>query len=259
MVLKVINKQKLQSRKGTQSISRAVAILRTVSEYKENGVNLSTIARKSGLHVATTRRILQELLATKLTCYDSVSKCYNIGTFVYSLASAQQYSSIRELYRLSIENIVKKIGESVFLVVKLGNDSMVIDRVEGNQTIQVQRDIGHRLPLGIGTGGISILSSLPKEEADKIISANKFRYANYNNMTEMKVRSLVKRSVKLGYSISKGTYTKGASGISLSIYNAEKKVIGAITVALISERMNSEMGKNIADIIKSEIRGYIRI
>ena len=47
-----------QNSKGAQSVHRTISLLRTVATYNKQGVNLSKIARDTGLHTATTHRIL---------------------------------------------------------------------------------------------------------------------------------------------------------------------------------------------------------
>ncbi len=56
--------------KGAQSVHRTVALLRAVAKYNDQGANLSKIARKVGLHVATAHRILSALVAEGFVSYD---------------------------------------------------------------------------------------------------------------------------------------------------------------------------------------------
>ena len=52
----------VQNPKGAQSVHRTIDLLRTVSKYNRQGVNLSKIARDTGLHNATAHRILSALV-----------------------------------------------------------------------------------------------------------------------------------------------------------------------------------------------------
>jgi DNA-binding IclR family transcriptional regulator len=224
-----------------------------VSNYSDKGARLSIIARKVDLHVATVRRILLVLCFEGFVTYEPVSKLYHLGPEIYRLSSIPQYSSIRDCYRLAIERIANKNGDTVYLKVRSGNDTLCIDRVEGNSSISVRFDIGMRLPMGLGASGLAILASLPDDEIQRILAANKFRYAHHANMTIEKVKELIKLARSLNYSLNEGNFQKGVTGVGLSIYNEREEPIGAITVASIFDRMSHNRCEEIAQLIKSEI------
>ncbi len=66
-----------QVRRGTQSVQRAMTLLKAVAEHNKQGANLSRLARKVGLHVATARRLLQGLVEEGIITYDPITKLYN--------------------------------------------------------------------------------------------------------------------------------------------------------------------------------------
>ena len=238
---------------GVQSIHRAVLILRAVSKYSDKGARLSTIARKVDLHVATTRRILLVLCAEGFITYDSVLKLYYISPAIYSLCTIPQYSIIRNRYRFAIERITKETGDTVYLTIRSGDDTLGLDRAEGHCAIRIIYDIGMRLPLGLGASGLAILSCLPDKEVERILSTHELRYAQHNNMTVEKVRKLLKRARKLGYSLNEGNYQKGVTGVGVCLFDEQDEPIGAITVASISDRMDRSRCDEIAQLVKSEI------
>ena len=242
-----------QQSDGTQSIRRAISILRAVVDYNDQGASLSHIARKLDLHVATVRRILSVLVKEDLLMHDPITKLYHLGPEIYSLGNTYQYSVIKNGYRLTLEHISEKSGDTVYLTVRSGNDILCIDRVEGNYFVRIIWDIGMRIPIGLGASGLAMLASFPEDEVESILSANQLRYANHNNMSVEKVRNLVKFARKLGYSLNEGNYQKGVTGVGVPIYNNQKEPIGAVTVASISDRMDRSRCEEIALLIKSEI------
>lgn len=238
---------------GTQSVQRAVTILRAVARHNNRGVRLTEVAREVQLNIATTRRLLSVLTTEGFITFDPVTKLYYLGPEIYSLGNTDQYSPIRNTYSLILERIAKETEDTVYLVIRTGYDMIAIDRVEGNFSIRIMFETGVRLPLGIGAGSLAILSALPDKELESVLSANKLRYPKYNEMSVVKVRNLVKLARELGYSINDGNFLKGVTGVSVSIYNSKKIAIGAITVASISERLNRDRCDVIAKLITSEI------
>ncbi|MBW2176781.1 MAG: helix-turn-helix domain-containing protein [Deltaproteobacteria bacterium] len=53
-----INEKELKRRKGAQSIYRTIDLLRTLAACNEAGINLSDLATKNSLPVATVHRIV---------------------------------------------------------------------------------------------------------------------------------------------------------------------------------------------------------
>jgi DNA-binding IclR family transcriptional regulator len=113
--------------------------------------------------------------------------------------------------------------------------------------------VGSRRPLGIGAGGLALIAYLPNEEVQEIINANKRGYLYLNNRTPEEIRAFISQSQKLGYALSKGNVTPGATAVAFPVYDDYGNVIAALSVAAIDQRMGKERIKEIAHIIKSEL------
>ncbi|MDO8971128.1 MAG: helix-turn-helix domain-containing protein, partial [Saprospiraceae bacterium] len=116
---------------GTQSISRAVALLRAVARNNENGAQLSKLARNVDLNVVTARRLLSVLVHEGLLSFDQQKKTYQIGIALYHIGSAAKQFEIRDRFRSTLEKIADLTEDTVFLFVRRGNDATCIDRLEG--------------------------------------------------------------------------------------------------------------------------------
>ena len=241
-----------EKRKSVQSIQRALSILRSISNYDENGLRLSVIARKANLHVATTQRIIQTLVKEKYVKCDPVTKLYFLGQEVYSLINDKKYVLIRNKYNSLNDKIAKITEDTTYVVVRLGLDSLCIDRIHGNHTIQVVHDIGTRVPLGCGGGGIAILSVMPDNEVEEVLKANERRLWHHNKLSLDKVRKTIKVSRKMGFAFSEGLYMKNINAVGVPI--REDDLIGAICVTSISDRTTRKRSKEIAEIIMAEMR-----
>lgn len=237
---------------GAQSVHRAIALLRSVAKYNEKGgANLSKLAREVELHVATAHRLLTVLVSEGLITHDPFSKVYHLGIELFSLGSAAYQFSIRDRYRNGIEQIAQHTEDTVFLLIRSGNDVMCIDRVEGKFPIRTMTiDIGARRPLGIGAGSLSLIAFLPDEQFENIVSANERRYPQYKDLTADHIRSLAKKARKLGYVVSKGLFHEEVTSVGVPVFDKHEEVIAAITVSAINERMGSERRDQIASLVK---------
>jgi DNA-binding IclR family transcriptional regulator len=239
-----------QNSKGAQSVHRTVSLVRSVAKYNKQGVNLSKIARDTGLHTATAHRILAALVLEGFLTYDSVSKLYHLGIDLYHIGKEAHHFSICERYHSVIEKIADKTEDTVFLLIRSGNDVLCLDLVEGKFPIRTMTiEIGAHRPLGIGVGSLALIAFLSKEEFETVLSDNQDRYPDYNGLTKMDIAKLAKKSQKDGFIVSKGLFHEGVTSVGVPVKDRHGKIAAAITVAAIDKRMNPSRRKEIAGLV----------
>lgn len=67
--------------KGTQSLSRAISVLRAVAGAPAQGARLSDLVEGTGLSKATAHRLAATLVHEGLLAYDAASRFYTFGEF----------------------------------------------------------------------------------------------------------------------------------------------------------------------------------
>jgi len=240
----------VQNSKGTQSVHRTVLLLRTVAKYNKQGVNLSKITRDTGLHTATVHRILSALALEGFLSYDSVSKLYHLGIELHHIGMEAHHFSICERYHSVIEKIAEQTEDTVFLLIRSGNDVLCLDRVEGCFPIRTMTiEIGARRPLGIGVGSLALIAFLSKEEFETVLSDNQDRYPDYNGLTKKDIAKLAKKSQNDGFIVSKGLFHEGVTSVGVPVKDRHGKIVAAITVAAIDKRMDPSRRKEIAGLV----------
>jgi len=240
--------------KGVQTISRAIAVLKEVAKKNDKGAALSNIAKSTNLNISTTHRILSTLKSEGLIDRNPISKFYHLGISLYYLGTSAYQFSICKHFQPTLEAIANHTEDTTFLLIRSGYDAVCTARVEGKFPIRTLTfDVGSRRPLGIGAGGLALIAFLPDEEFQEIINANRKRYPVLNNRSPNDIKTLVLRSQRLGYALSKGNVTPGATAVALPVYDDNGSVIAAVSVAAIDQRMDKKRIDKIARIIKSEL------
>ena len=241
--------------KGVQSIHRAIALLRTVVKYNDRGVNLHDLAKEVGLHSATARRMLKALVSEGMLTFDPVDRLYYLGIELFYFGAAAHQFNIRDRFRATLERIAQKTEDTTYLVIRSGNDVLCIDRVEGSFPIRaLTHEVGMRVPLGIGAGSLTLLAFSPEKEREAIIEANRMRYPQYNERTAEDIRLMVNQAIDLGYAVSEGNVMEGAVAVGVPIWDDQKRVVAAISVSAIEQRMDKKRRSEIAKLLKSEIK-----
>ncbi len=240
--------------KGVQSIHRAVSLLRVIAEFNEQGISLSKIARIANFKVSTTHRILSTLNSEGLIRFDPVSKIYHLGFELFTLGNLVHQFTIRDRFRIALEHIAKKTGDTVYLIIREGYDSLCIDRVEGSSPIRIVFDVGMRRPLGMGAGSLALFVFLSDEQVEDILLTNKRRIYDFNGMTIEDMKKLISLCRNLKYTLTEGVIDKGVTGVGVPIYNKQKDIIASISVTALSEGIIRKQHEMIAKLIKLEIK-----
>jgi len=242
-----------QPPKGTQSIHRTISVIRAISQAKKCS-RLSWIARKTNLPLATTHRILSGLEWNGLINHDPYSKEYSLGDELFYLVNAACQSNIRERLRSSLERVANETEDMVFLQIRSAYDVLCADLVTGGYPIRaIAIKTGTRRPLGIGAGGLALIAFLPDEKFEEIIRANQQRYLQYYKIKPDYIRYLANVSRKRGYVVSEQVFQKNITSVSVPLFDRNKNVMAAISVASIPQRMNKERQKKVAQIINKTI------
>jgi DNA-binding IclR family transcriptional regulator len=244
-----------QKQAGVQSIRRTIALLHVIAKYNDHGVNLSKISRKVGLPTTTVHRILAVLVEEGLVTFDTGTKLYHLGIVLFTFGIAAHQFAIRDQFHSTLQRIAEKTGDTAYLVMRSGVDALCVDRIIGSYPIQVLTfEVGERRPLGIGAGSLAILASLPNEQVEAIIKANRSRYSNYSDKTAEDVKTSITQSRKLGYGLSDRVVTSETVGVGVTVKDSDGVAVAALSVAGIVNRMGPARCEEIVKLIKSEIK-----
>src|ERR687892_968306 len=187
---------------GTQSIERALTLMREFAVHNRKGSRLLALASRTGLQRPTVHRMLKCLTMEDMVQQDPDTHRYFLGPMVFELGlTAAPRFNLREICHPAMNRIAEATGDTVFLTQRSGLDSVCVDRHEGTFPIKTfTLEIGMRRPLGVGTGSLAILSALPDEEVRHIVTANAPRLPEYG-LTPASLLGQVKKAQKLGYAV----------------------------------------------------------
>ncbi|WP_022720329.1 IclR family transcriptional regulator [Rhodopseudomonas sp. B29] len=236
-------------RRGAQSIRRAVGVLRILAAGQQDGVALSEVVRVTGLSRPTVHRIIHVLIEEGIV--ERQGKNYAIGRQVPELALARPsrpallIASDPILSRASAE-----LGDTLFLTVRTGNDTLCIDRRMGAYPIQVLSiEIGARRPLGVSSAGVAILAALPGQEARKIVSDNERRFDVYRTDAPT-ILGQIAAARRHGYSLREAGLVHGTKSISVWIKSRNNRPAAALTLTAIKARLGARREQEVAEVLQ---------
>jgi DNA-binding IclR family transcriptional regulator len=239
---------------GAQSLRRAVAILRILASGQERGVRLTDIVAQTGLRRPTVHRILKVLAEEGAAEQDAETRRYLIGAEVPLLGLARTARfPIRAVADPYLRELADALGDTVFLTIRNGLDSICIDRKTGSYPIKVlSLEIGARRPLGSGVSGIAILAGLTSSDASAIIKANAKRFAAHD-LTAAKVTERVRAARNRGHAYAEAGLVKGTRAIAVVIPGSIGEPLAAISVAAIASRLGSTRAPIVVSAMNEQV------
>src|SRR5688500_3268541 len=240
---------------GTQSIERALLLLREIAAHNRTGSRLLDLATRTGLQRPTVHRMLKCLTAENMVLQDQQTHRYFLGpmTFELGLTAAPRFN-LREVCQPSLRRIAESTGDTVFLTQRSGLDAVCLDRQEGTFPIKTfTLEIGMRRPLGVGTGSLAILSALADEEVRHVVTTNAARLPEYG-LTPTSLLAQVYSAQKRGYAVREMPTLAGVRSIGHAVHNQSGIAFAALSVSAISSRMNEKRIGELATMLRNETR-----
>lgn len=222
---------------GAQSVRRAVAILRILARGQERGVRLTDIVDESGLNRPTVHRLLRVLVEEGAVEQDAESRRYMVGQEVSLLGLARTRFPIRSVAEPYLRHLADELGDTIFLSIRSGFDSICIDRKTGGFPIKVlSLEVGARRPLGVGVSGVAMLACLTADEATQIVRSNEQRLAAHD-LTGARLLERVKAARLKGYAFADAGLVKGTRAVAVALRDADGAPLAAISAAAIANRL----------------------
>ena len=240
---------------GTQSIERALMLLREIAAHNRGGSRLLDLATRTGLQRPTVHRMLKCLATENMVQQDGDTHRYFLGSMAFELGlTAAPRFNLREICHPALTRIAEATGDTVFLTHRSGLDSVCLDRREGTFPIKTfTLEIGMRRPLGVGTGSLAILSALPEDEIQRVVTANGPRLPEYG-LNSGALLGQVKRSQKLGFAMREVPGLAGVRSVGQPLRNQSGVAFAAISVSTIASRMSEKRAAEVAQLLKGESR-----
>ena len=239
-------------RTGTQSIERVVGMLRVVASRGRRGMRIADVVSVSGLPMSTCFRMLQRLELEGLVVRDALTRKYHLGPLLYELSMlAQPRYRLSELCEQALQAIAEETQDTVYLSERRGSESICTSRALGDYPIKaLTLDVGIRRPMGVGAGGLAILSALP--EADQIVQANAARYAKFGAFDPAFLRAAIAETRARGYAFLDSAATPGSAAVGVAF--PPDNPIAAISVAAISSRLGPKRRAEVAKVVQRQVQ-----
>src|SRR5262249_40877056 len=148
------------------------------------------------------------------------------------------------------EHIARETGDTVFLQLRSGDESVCIARVEGAYPVRtLALEVGARRPLVVTSGGVAFLAHLPPVEADDIIARCTPAFREWRRPGEA-VGPAVGRARKTGHGAVEGRMADQPIFSIGVLLIGSGDITAMISVTALASRMTTARRRTIVQILR---------
>jgi DNA-binding IclR family transcriptional regulator len=208
---------------------RAFAVLETFTpEYP--ALTLSEIARRAGLPLTTSHRLVGELRAAGALERDADGR-YRIGLRLWEIASlAPRGVPLREAALPFLEDLYEVTHENVQLGVREGHEVVYIERIAGRRAVGVLTRVGGRFPLPASGNGLVLLAHAPEAVQQAVLEGPLQRFTEHTVTDPERLRRMLAEIRHDGFAVSDRQVTVDAVSVAAPIVDGHGEVIASLSI-----------------------------
>jgi len=208
-------------------VKDALIVLGLVGESKR-GITLTEITSRTGLVKNKVFRILHTLQEERMVYRDENSR-FHLGLRIVELAeNVHSHDVLLTIANPVMDQLVEDTQESIFLGVVLDTNALCIAARESPQSMRLFAQVGIQSPLFKGGVPKVLLANMNRQERENHL-------VNFaKDHTSVDWDALRERLAKIreqGYSITIDELDDGAHSITAPIFNANGKILAAMSIA----------------------------
>lgn len=238
---------------GAQTLRRGLDILRLLARHQEDGASLAELVDATGLERPTAYRLLCSLEEERFVERNPQSKRYRLGIDAMQLgAAAAEKAPVVDLVVPVMKKLARVSGDTVFLVVPQGDFTVCLHREEGPFPVRVFTTVpGQRRLLGIGAGGLALVSAMSDDAIREIHQRRSALYAEAE-MPVARLMAAVTRTRRKHYAEIVDTITEGVSGVGCA-FALPYGAWAALSLGAISSRMTAARRDELGTLMRKEL------
>jgi DNA-binding IclR family transcriptional regulator len=203
------------------------------------------LAKMAGLPRASVFRMLQTLEHAgyvERVGEQGTHPSYRLGVAVLRLGFEFLASmELTEQGRPVIESLSDACGYSSHVVVRDGRDVVFVAKALGRNATFHAIQVGARLPAHATVLGRVLMGGLSLQDIERLYQHHPMKsFTPATPCTPQALKILIEEATAAGYAVSQGGFESGISTVAAPVFNGDKQLCAAISVAVLSSRIPEE-------------------
>jgi DNA-binding IclR family transcriptional regulator len=234
---------------NVRAVERAMQILSSFDgEHAERGI--SEIAQATGLHKATTHRIMMTLLNGGFLERAHDGGRFRVGIRVVELGLvAWRGHDLRRAAFPYMQQLEERFQETCTLGVFDRGQVLLLETVHSKRTLTISARVGRRVPAHCTASGKVLLAFLPPAALEPILNAPLATYTEKTITSPARLREEFKVVRQRGYALNDEEFEEGLRAVSAPIRDVDGNLIAALSMPGPANRITSELIPEIAQAL----------
>lgn len=238
---------------GESVLERGVRIIEAFG-LDDRTLMVSEIARRSGLHVATASRLIEELV--RVGWLERDGKRVRVGVRLWEVASrASPTVGLREAAMPFMEDLHAVIGHHTQLGVLESDEVLFVERLSAPGAVVNYSRIAGRLPLHASSSGLVLLAHASTELQERIFNEPMTIYTDKTLHTARELRTALAQVRRQGFAFCAGYIYRDTTGIAVPVRDADDVVVAAVSVIV----PNDDAARSSIPVLQAAGRGISRV
>jgi DNA-binding IclR family transcriptional regulator len=234
-----------------RSTDRAFDILEMIGANKD-GLTHGKIAQGLNIPKSSLSKLLSSLMAKNYLTFDKTSRTYTVGPQVLFLASS--YLARLDIVRVAqpiIREAMMKTGESASLMIRSGNEGLIVCKENSPHIVIARFSIGTRVPLYATAGGKVLLAFLSTEQIEQYISSVDLSSLTRKTITKPdKLKRELKAIRANGLAYCNGEQFEDLDSMAAPVFAWDGRIAAAIGTPFPKIRSNKKNKQIIENVLR---------
>lgn len=237
-----------------QALDRALDVLDLLS--RNEGLNLSAIARELDQSPATMHRVLSTLHAREFVETSPEGQDWHIGPAAFRIGSSfLRHTNVFERARPLMRELMQSTGETSNLGIERQGQVLFAWQVETHQAIRAFFPPGTVAPMHASGIGKALLSGYEPERLERLLASYEFQRFTGKTIADAETLRAQLETVRArGYALDDEERTLGMRCIAAPIFNIHAEAVAGISISGPVQRLPDARLPEIGDAVRQAAR-----
>lgn len=236
------------------SVQRSLKLLKLFNSERD-ALTLSEMSRLSGVNKSSILRVITTLTQEHFLKYDELTKKYRPGIELFRLGTVvAETMDLRTIARPHIEKVCEETGLIVHIGVLEETHVIIVEKLLPKQyrdSVSMVSKVGGIVPVHCTGVGKVLLAFQDEDEVEQIMEGYEYKKFGENTITNFPdLRKSLDMIRMQGYGVNDGEHEPYIKCYTFPIYDYEKRVVAAMSLTGLKEKMDNHGSKYIIDTLK---------
>lgn len=223
--------------KGEPVLDRGLALL-AAFDRDHRGLNLLELSRRTGIPKSTAARLAGRLVNWGALERDEDGR-FTVGLRLLRVASlAPRGQGLREIALPFMGDLAEAVHQHVLLVVRDGEEGVLVDRISSHRALTPLYDPGDRLPLHSTGAGLVLLAHAPHELQETILARDLVQEPEMVPVSSATLRRTLASVRQNRMAILRRHLPVPMVAVAAPIMGQAKRVVAALSVVAPEQRID---------------------